>query len=110
MCSLCAHVVPLHGRVTASASALCVSVVTVICTVGYCIVRRADSTAGHLCVSRDDLEEAKHAGSSLLYGEVLPRGVVRMFDAQHLRGADARVVVDLGMGTGKLCMQGARAF
>lgn len=55
---------------------------------------------------REDVEEAKATGSSLLYGEVLPEGVCKLLDSNHADAANARVLVDLGMGTGKLCLQG----
>lgn len=32
-------------------------------------------------------------------------GVTKLLDAQHLHAAKAQVLYDLGMGTGKLCMQ-----
>jgi hypothetical protein len=84
-------------------------------------------TAGHTCLSTADLESAKHANSSLLYGEVLPavcackpchffrsylirllvlQGVCKMLDNDHLRAERATRLFDLGAGAGKLCIQG----
>lgn len=53
----------------------------------------------------NDLSTAKKTGNSLLYGELTTVGLDRALDAQHLRGDDAAVVYDLGMGTGKAIMQ-----
>lgn len=62
-------------------------------------------TTGHLCLKDEDYDVAATTDASLLYGEVLPIGVVRMLDNSHLRAHAARRLFDLGMGTGKLCMQ-----
>ena len=48
---------------------------------------------------------AKNARSSLLYGELLPRGVNRSLGPQALNAIDAEVLFDLGMGTGKVAIQ-----
>lgn len=45
------------------------------------------------------------AKGSLLYGELLPRGVNKAMGPTHLDAAKARTVFDLGMGTGKVAMQ-----
>ena len=42
---------------------------------------------------------------SLLFGEVLPDGVSKMLDSDHLDASNATVLYDLGMGCGRLCMQ-----
>ncbi|MFN3504015.1 MAG: hypothetical protein ACK4ZJ_17330, partial [Allorhizobium sp.] len=63
-------------------------------------------TDGHQCITIRDREEALAAHSSLLYGEVLPAGVDKLLDEHHLDAADASVLYDLGMGTGKLALQG----
>ena len=42
---------------------------------------------------------------SLLYGELLPRGVNKAFGSNHLNTARARTLFDLGMGTGKVVIQ-----
>ena len=43
--------------------------------------------------------------ASFLYGEILPIGVHRAFDEDHLEGRDCRVLVDMGCGIGKLVVQ-----
>lgn len=62
--------------------------------------------AGHECVTQQDISLADECKSSLLYGEVLPDGVAKMLDADHLDAANATCLVDLGAGTGKLALQG----
>lgn len=42
---------------------------------------------------------------SLLYGELLPRGVNKAMGPKHLNAAKASTIYDLGMGTGKVAMQ-----
>ena len=60
---------------------------------------------GHSCLTADDQTIALEHKSDLLYGEVLPEGVSRMFDSEHLDLMTARTVYDLGSGLGKLAMQ-----
>jgi hypothetical protein len=48
---------------------------------------------------------AQAQGASLLFGEVLPHGVSKIFDMDHLQGAKARVFYDLGSGPGKMALQ-----
>ena len=60
---------------------------------------------GHSCLTADDQSLAAEHKSDLLYGEVLPEGVSRMFDSDHLDLLSARTVYDLGSGLGKLAMQ-----
>ena len=48
---------------------------------------------------------AERTASSYLFGEVLPAGVSKMLDDEHLDAASARVMFDLGMGCGRLCLQ-----
>lgn len=62
-------------------------------------------TQGHLCVTEEDKALAKDAKSSLLYGELLPRGINKAMVQERLCGADAKVVYELGMGIGKVAMQ-----
>jgi hypothetical protein len=73
---------------------------------GHRVSELGYETEGHLCLTEADLAVAKSSQCSLLYGEVLPHGVVKMLDDDHLRAGDARRLYDLGSGTGKLCMQG----
>lgn len=62
-------------------------------------------TDGHLCITEQDRILANDSGSSLLYGEVLPRGVNKMLDSLHLDAAGCETLYDCGMGTGKLALQ-----
>ena len=65
---------------------------------------------GHSCVSPEDVSLATEHKYDLLYGEVLPEGVSRMFDSDHLDLNSARTVYDLGSGLGKLAMQAYLQF
>jgi len=62
-------------------------------------------TDGHLCVTEQDRIIAHDTGSSLLYGEVLPRGCNKILDSEHLDAASCTSLYDLGMGTGKFVLQ-----
>jgi hypothetical protein len=57
-----------------------------------------------------DKAEAQKSGNSLCFGEVLPDGVAKLLDADHLDAINARIMVDLGMGLGKLAMQAFVAY
>lgn len=48
---------------------------------------------------------AKDANSSLLYGELLPRGINKAMLSNRLNGDEALVIYELGMGIGKVAMQ-----
>lgn len=72
---------------------------------GYKIQETGHKTQGHLCVTDSDRALAEDAHSSLLYGELLPRGINKALGALRLRGAEAAVVYELGMGIGKVAMQ-----
>jgi hypothetical protein len=72
---------------------------------GLPIEERGHKTIGHICLTSEDNRIAANTRSDLLYGEVLPEGVVRMLDADHLDVAHARTVYDLGSGLGKLALQ-----
>ena len=52
----------------------------------------------------------KQQKGSLLYGELLPRGVNKALDSVHLNGRKAKVLYDLGMGTGKVAIQAFLQF
>lgn len=67
--------------------------------------RQTGYTDGHTCIVDSDKSRASEAGASLLYGEVLPEGVLKLMDEHHLRAGAGKVLFDLGMGTGKLVMQ-----
>ena len=62
-------------------------------------------TMGHVCIGPEDLKAAKETASSLLFGEILPEGVTKMMHHDRLNGRAATSLVDLGSGTGKLCLQ-----
>jgi predicted RNA methylase len=50
-------------------------------------------------------EVARRNRASLLFGEVLPEGVCKLLDGQHLDAGSAQRMVDLGCGFGKLVLQ-----
>lgn len=77
---------------------------------GSKIQETGHKTSGHLCVTEEDRSMARDAKGSLLYGELLPRGVNKALSPKHLRATHARVVFDLGMGTGKVAMQSFLQF
>jgi hypothetical protein len=54
-------------------------------------------TRGHLCISPEDKWKAQQHNSSLLYGEILPRGATKLLRGDHLNAADACQITDLGM-------------
>ena len=59
-----------------------------------------------LChVPAEEKELARRATVDTLYGEVLPAGVDTMCSALGVDAADCALVVDLGMGRGKLVLQ-----
>jgi len=62
-------------------------------------------TRGHVCLTENDRENAKNHGGSLLYGELLPRGVNKALGVNHLNAAQQTSLFDLGMGTGKVVIQ-----
>mmetsp|Transcript_109 Transcript_109/g.514 ORF Transcript_109/g.514 Transcript_109/m.514 type:complete len:657 (-) Transcript_109:452-2422(-) len=62
-------------------------------------------TSGHLCITSNDKDKASASGSCLLYGELLPRGVNKALGPNRLRAKARSVLIDLGMGTGKICVQ-----
>ncbi|CAN0171551.1 unnamed protein product [Ectocarpus sp. 6 AP-2014] len=62
-------------------------------------------TVGHTCVTDRDKVAAREVKGSLLYGELLPRGVNKAMGPRHLNAAKASTIYDLGMGTGKVAMQ-----
>jgi hypothetical protein len=64
-------------------------------------------TLGHLCVTDEDRKHANSTRGSLLYGELLPRGVNRALDSKHLNALKQgqQSLLDLGMGTGKVVLQ-----
>lgn len=67
-------------------------------------------TLGHVCVTNDDRRRATEDRGSLLYGELLPRGVHKALDSRHLDAGRATSVYDLGAGTGKVALQAFLQF
>jgi len=62
-------------------------------------------TMGHICLTRNDKATAVDKKGSLLYGELLPRGVNKALGTHRLHAARATSLFDLGMGTGKILIQ-----
>ena len=63
------------------------------------------STHGHNCINENDKYNAKENNASLLYGEISFNGVTCIMDRKHLNVFNASNIIDLGCGTGKLCLQ-----
>lgn len=59
-------------------------------------------TRGHQVTTE---EEKRELGKDLLYGEMLPDGLSKAISDKRLNVKDANLVLELGMGTGKLAMQ-----
>lgn len=72
---------------------------------GSCIQETGHKTLGHLSLTEYDKFIAKSQKGSLLYGELLPRGVNKALDVHHLDASKARILFDMGMGTGKVAIQ-----
>lgn len=53
-------------------------------------------TRGHTCLTPEDKDCSKSIKGSLLYGELLPRGLNKALGAKHLNAATARSLFDLG--------------
>lgn len=83
-------------------------------TIHECYGRRVQETGhktvGHTCVTEEDKRNACESHGSLLYGELLPRGVNKALDERHLDARRASSLYDLGMGTGKVAMQAFLQF
>ncbi|KAJ8605221.1 hypothetical protein CTAYLR_000465, partial [Chrysophaeum taylorii] len=83
-------------------------------TMHECYGRRVQETGhktlGHTCVTEEDKRAACEIHGSLLYGELLPRGVNKALDERHLDARRATSLFDLGMGTGKVAMQAFLQF
>lgn len=60
---------------------------------------------GTSCLSRDDLTKAHGNNVQLLYGEILPSGIRKLFDKEHLDASKYKVFYDMGCGVGKLTIQ-----
>jgi hypothetical protein len=79
---------------------------------GGSIQETGHKTKGHACLTDSDkyISKLPEAKGSLLYGELLPRGANKAFGPSHLDASDARVLFDLGMGTGKVAIQAFLQF
>jgi hypothetical protein len=62
-------------------------------------------TSGHKCTPQHEYQGSAGQESAEQYGEVLPKGVAKALDADHLNGRNASVCFELGMGTGKIALQ-----
>ena len=62
-------------------------------------------TLGHICLDSNDKIMEKKKECSLLYGELLPEGLDKALDSDHLDASNAKIIYDLGMGTGKAVFQ-----
>ena len=72
---------------------------------GHQVQETGHKTFGHSCVTEEDKAVAAASKASLLYGELLPRGVNAALSPERLDAGNARTVFDLGMGTGKVPIQ-----
>mmetsp|Transcript_6730 Transcript_6730/g.9316 ORF Transcript_6730/g.9316 Transcript_6730/m.9316 type:complete len:228 (+) Transcript_6730:177-860(+) len=52
-----------------------------------------------------DVKAAEAAGTRLTYGEILPKGVLKVMDECHLNVNRAKVILDIGSGRGRLAIQ-----
>ena len=67
-------------------------------------------TKGHICLTDDDKDCTKVVKGSLLYGELLPRGVNKALGTKHLHAASCKTLFDMGMGIGKVVIQAFLQF
>ena len=67
-------------------------------------------TKGHTCLSDEDRDCTKVVKGSLLYGELLPRGVNKALGSNHLNAASCKTLFDMGMGIGKVVIQAFLQF
>eukprot|EP01038_Epipyxis_sp_PR26KG_P011039 gene11039-14823_t len=72
---------------------------------GNVIQETGHLTKGHVCLTEADRINAQYSKGSLLYGELLPRGANKAFNSKRLDAANASVLFDMGMGTGKITVQ-----
>ena len=72
---------------------------------GSSVQETGHKTKGHISLTSEDKDIVKSARGSLLYGELLPRGVNKALGSRRLRAETASVLFDLGMGTGKVAIQ-----
>ncbi len=72
---------------------------------GAVIQETGHKTRGHICLTDEDKTVILAQKGSLLYGELLPRGLNKALSRTRLNAGCATTLFDLGMGTGKVCIQ-----
>lgn len=77
---------------------------------GNSIQETGHLTKGHICLTENDRKNAIAVKGSLLYGELLPRGVNKALGSARMAANNAAVLFDLGMGTGKVLIQAFLQF
>ena len=77
---------------------------------GSAVQETGHKTKGHVSLTAEDKDVVRSSRGSLLYGELLPRGVNKAFGSRRLRAETASVLFDLGMGTGKIVIQAFLQF
>lgn len=97
-----------HAREVSVSFALAQSLIHV--AYGRAIQQIGYRTDAHLCVTKLERDDADATSTSLLYGEILPLGIDKALNKDHLRAASAKLLLDMGMGTGKLAMQAFLQF
>jgi hypothetical protein len=68
-------------------------------TIGFGYQEIGYRITGHTC------HQSSSETASFLYGEILPIGVHRALDDDHLNAAECQILLDLGCGIGKLATQ-----
>jgi hypothetical protein len=85
------------------------SAINIVQTLNNCYkiesIEKGHLTIGHTSLKEEDKIKAIEKKCDLLYGEILPEGVTKIFDSQHLDINNANLVIDLGMGLGKILIQ-----
>lgn len=77
---------------------------------GFVIQETGHKTRGHESLTEKDIAMIESGKSSLLYGELLPRGANKALSPKKLSANFGRCLFDLGMGTGKLAIQAFLQF
>ena len=72
---------------------------------GAVVQETGHKTRGHICLTDEDKTVILAQKGSLLYGELLPRGLNKALSRTRLNAGCATTLFDLGMGTGKICIQ-----
>src|SRR6185437_7563819 len=61
-------------------------------------IEKGHKTKGHKCVSSKDEKISEEEKASFLYGEILPKGLYRALDKDHMDIETASVIYDCGAG------------